>query len=52
VSLGEDNTYPREFLEHLYQLSEDVSTGKEKLIPVTQDLFDRLDDLVGDLIEK
>lgn len=52
VSLGEDNTYPREFLEHLYQLSEDVSTGKVETFPITQDLLDRLDDLVGDLIEK
>jgi hypothetical protein len=52
VSLGEDNTYPREFLEHLYQLSEDVRTGKVETFPITQDLFDRLDDLVGDLIEK
>jgi hypothetical protein len=52
VSLGEDNTYPREYLEYLYQLSEDVRTGKVETFPITQDLFDRLDDLVGDLIEK
>jgi hypothetical protein len=52
VSLGEDNTYPREYLEYLYQLSEDVSTGKVETFPITQDLLGRLDDLVGDLIEK
>mgnify|MGYP006276993573 FL=1 len=40
-SLGEDNTYPREFLEHLYQLCEDVRTGKEELIP-----FESFEDLM------
>jgi hypothetical protein len=44
VSLNEDDTYPRSFLEHLMQLVDDVKTGKEKLIP-----FDNLDDLMKDL---
>ncbi len=48
VSLGEDECYPKEFLEYLYQLAEDVETGKEKLIPMTEDFFDRLEDLLGD----
>ncbi len=42
VSLGEDNTYPREFLEYLIQLAKDVESGKEKTIPVDEDFFDRL----------
>jgi hypothetical protein len=45
VSLGEDNTYPRHFLEYLQQLVDDVETGKTELIPLNQDLFDRLKDL-------
>ncbi len=45
----EEDIYPKEFLEHLMQLADDVQTGKEKLIPFTQDMFDKLDDLVGDL---
>ena len=45
----EDDIYPKEFLESLMQMSDDVRTGKEKLIPFTQDMFDKLDDLVGDV---
>ena len=30
VSLGEDETYPKEFLEHLLQMVDDIETGKEK----------------------
>ena len=33
-SLGEDETLPKEFLEHLIQLAEDVRTGKEKTYPM------------------
>ena len=29
-SLGEDECYPKEFLEHLMQMVEDIETGKEK----------------------
>ena len=29
-SLGDDDVYPKHFLEHLIQLAEDVRTGKEK----------------------
>jgi len=47
----EDDIYPKEFLEYLMQLADDVSTGKEKVVPFTKDMFDELDDLVGDLID-
>ena len=30
----EDEIYPKDFLEHLMQLADDVETGKEKLIPM------------------
>ena len=48
----EDEIYPKEFLEHLLQLSDDVRKGKEKLIPFDKDMFDRVDDLVGDMIDE
>lgn len=45
-SLGEDNVYEKEFLEYLMQLSEDVRTGKEKVVPLDEGFFDRIKDLV------
>ena len=49
VSLGEDNTYPKEFLEHLLQMSEDVRTGKEKVYPLDEDFFDRMKKLTDEI---
>ena len=49
--LGDDDVYPKEFLESLMQMSEDVRTGKVKTVPFTRDMFDKLDDLVGDMVE-
>ena len=49
VSLGEDNVYPKEFLEHLMEMSHDVMTGKIETVPVDEDFFDRLEDLVKDV---
>jgi len=48
VSLGEDEVYPKEFLEYLMQMVEDIRTGKEKVIPMDE-VFDRLKDLVKDV---
>ena len=45
VSLGEDNTYPKEFLEYLQQLCDDIDSGKEKLIPLDEDFFQRMKEL-------
>lgn len=45
----EDDIYPKHFLEHLLQLSDDVKTGKEKVVPLDEDFFDRLKDLVKDV---
>jgi len=47
----EEDIYPKEFLESLMQMSEDVRTGKVETIPFTRDMFDKLDDLVGDMVE-
>lgn len=49
--LGEDDTLPKEFLEYLMQMAEDVRTGKVETYPMTIDMFDKLDELVGDLID-
>ena len=45
----EDEIYPKEFLEHLLQLSDDVRTGKEEVIPMDEVFMDRLKDLVKDV---
>ena len=47
----EDDIYPKEFLEYLMQLADDVETGKEKVIPIDEGYFDRMKDLVKDLVE-
>ena len=44
--LGEDDTLPKEFLEHLQQMVEDIESGKEKLIPYdVEDLKKDMDTL-------
>jgi hypothetical protein len=44
----EDDVYPKEFLESLLQMANDVKAGKEELIPM-DDVMNRLKDLVGDV---
>ena len=51
ASINLDETYPKEFLEYLMQMVDDIETGKVKPVPFTKDMFDDLDDLVGDLID-
>jgi hypothetical protein len=51
VTLGEDEVYPKEFLEYLMQMVDDIETGKEKVYPLDEDFFDRVRNLVGDLID-
>ena len=48
-TLGEDEVYPKEFLEYLMQMADDVMTGKVETVPLTEDFFDRLKDLVKDV---
>jgi hypothetical protein len=45
----EDEIYPKEFLEHLLQLSDDVRTGKEEVIPMDENFMERLKELVEDV---
>ena len=47
----EDEIYPKFFLEELMQMVDDIDTGKEKVYPLDEDFFDRMKDLVGDLID-
>jgi len=47
-SLGDDDTLPKEFLEYLQQLVEDIDSGKEKLIPVDESFFDGIEDTLKD----
>ena len=46
VSLGEDNVYPKEFLEYLMCLCEDVKTGKVKTYPL-EDVMSELEELMS-----
>lgn len=48
-SLGEDDVYPKEFLEDLYELADRVERGEEKLIPVDENFMKELEDLVKDV---
>ena len=41
----EDEIYPKSFLESLLQMVDDINTGKEEVIPMDKDFFDRLKDL-------
>ena len=45
VGLNEDDVYPKEFLEYLMQMVDDIETGKEKVYPVDEDFMNRLKDL-------
>jgi hypothetical protein len=49
ASLNEDDVYPKEFLEYLMQMVDDIETGKEKVVPLDEDFFDRMKDLVKDV---
>lgn len=46
-----DETYPKEFLESLLQMSDDVKTGKVKTYSLEEVMSD-LKDLVGDIIDE
>jgi hypothetical protein len=48
-TLGDDDTLPKEFLEGLLVQVAQIESGEVKPIPFTQDMFDRLEDLVGDI---
>ena len=45
----EDEIYPKHFLDSLLQMTHDIDTGKEKVVPLDEDFFDRIKDLVKDV---
>jgi len=45
VGLNDDDVYPKEFLEYLLKLVDDIDTGKEKVIPIDEDFMNRLKSL-------
>ena len=45
----EDEIYSKSFLGSLLQMVDDIDTGKEKIIPIDKDFFDRLKDLTDDV---
>lgn len=49
--LNDDDVYPKSFLEELMQMAKDVKTGKLETVPYTKEMFDKLFDLVGDMID-
>jgi hypothetical protein len=51
VSLGEDDTYPKYFLEDLLKMVDRIDRGEEKLVPMDEDFIKRLTDLVDDVEE-
>ena len=51
TSINLDETYPKEFLEYLQQMVDDIESGRVKTVPFTQEMFDEIDNLVGDLID-
>ena len=46
VSLGEDNVYPKSFLEYLYDLVEKVDRGEVEMVPFNLDDLKDLDKLL------
>jgi len=49
VGLNDDDVYPKEFLEYLMQMVDDIETGKEKVYPMDEDFMNRLKDLTKDV---
>ncbi len=45
----EDEIYPKHFLESLLQMVDDIETGKEKVVPIDDDFFNRVKELVKDI---
>ena len=45
----QEDVYSKEFIEHLYELAEQVDRCEVELFPFTQEMLDRIEDLVGDV---
>jgi hypothetical protein len=49
VTLGEDDVYPKEFLEYLQDLCDRIDRGEEELIPLDMDQMNRIMELIEDV---
>ena len=49
VGLNEDDVYPKEFLEYLMKMVDDIETGKEKVYSMDEVQMNRLKDLTKDV---
>lgn len=49
VTLGEDDIYPKEFLEYLQGLCDRIDRGEEELIPLDMDAMQRIMELIEDV---
>lgn len=47
ASLNEDDVYPKEFLEELMQLADDVECGRVQTVPMTIEDMERIVELLG-----
>jgi hypothetical protein len=47
----EDEIYPKDFLEELMQMVDDIDTGKEKVYPIGKNILEDLHNLVDGLID-
>lgn len=47
TTLGEDDVLPKEFLEYLYQLADDVDSGRVKTYALSEDYLDDIEELLS-----
>lgn len=50
-SINLDETYPKEFLEYLMEMSEDVRTGKIETIPYSREMFEEDEEILKEYYE-
>lgn len=43
-----EEPYEKEFIENLYGMVDEIDRGEVELIPFTQEMFDNIEDLIGD----
>lgn len=49
ATLGEDEVYPKEFLEYLQDLCDRIDRGEEEVVPLDLDQMRRIMELVEDV---
>lgn len=46
-----EEPYPKEFIEELYRMSDEIDRGEVELIPFDRNMFDDINDLIGEIYE-